>query len=50
VTDNGSKDFAGGIMAAERFIPLEGYREYPVDEMKERAAAFRADMQRRRST
>jgi len=37
-------------MAAEKFIVLEGYREYPVDEMKERAAAFPADMQRRRST
>jgi len=37
-------------MAAEKFIPLEGYREYPAEVMKKRAAAFRADMQRRRST
>jgi len=36
-------------MAAEKFIRLESYSEYPVGEMKERAAAFRADMQRRRS-
>jgi len=36
-------------MTAEKFIRLEGYREYPVEEMRERAAAFRGDMQRRRS-
>ena len=31
------------------FVPLSGYQEYPVDEMKQRAAAFSADMQRRRT-
>ncbi len=30
-------------------VPLSGYLEYPEDEMRRRAAAFRADMQRRRS-
>lgn len=30
-------------------VPLSGYREYPEDEMRRRAAAFQADMQRRRS-
>lgn len=36
-------------MADGRFVPLESYREYPVEEMKRRAADFRAEMQRRRS-
>ncbi len=36
-------------MAAEKFIRLDGYREYSVKEMKERSALFRGDMQRRRS-
>ncbi len=36
-------------MTPYRFVPLTGYREYPADEMRRRAAAFRADMQRRRS-
>lgn len=31
------------------FISLSGYREYPVDEMKRRAAAFYADIRRRRT-
>jgi nitroreductase len=31
------------------FVPLEGYREYPVDEMKRRAAEFYADVRRRRT-
>lgn len=31
------------------YIPLSSYREYPVDEMKERAKTFRADLQRRRT-
>jgi iodotyrosine deiodinase len=30
-------------------VPLDGYREYPEDEMRTRAAAFRAEMQRRRT-
>lgn len=30
-------------------VPLSGYVEYPEDEMRRRVAAFRADMQRRRS-
>lgn len=32
-----------------RFIPLSSYREYPVEEMKARAKAFRQELQRRRS-
>jgi len=31
------------------FIPLAQYREYPVDEMQRRAAAFYAEMNRRRT-
>lgn len=31
------------------FTPLSGYREYPVDEMRARAAEFYADLQRRRT-
>jgi nitroreductase len=31
------------------FIPLPGYREYPVDEMRRRAADFYTDIQRRRT-
>jgi len=30
-------------------IPLTQYREYPVDEMQRRAAAFYAEMNRRRT-
>jgi len=36
-------------MTAEKFIRLDGYFEYSVGEMRERAAGFRADMRRRRS-
>lgn len=36
-------------MAESKFIPLPDYREYPVEEMRERATTFRADMQRRRT-
>jgi nitroreductase len=32
-----------------KFIPLSHYREYPVDEMKQRAADFYSDMRRRRT-
>jgi len=32
-----------------RFLPLEGYREYPVDEMEKRAASFAEDLSRRRT-
>ena len=32
-----------------RFIPLNSYREYPQAEMIERAHAFNADLQRRRT-
>jgi nitroreductase len=31
------------------FVPLSGYREYPVDEMRTRAAGFYADLLRRRT-
>ncbi len=36
-------------MTASKFIPLDSYREYPQEEMKQRASSFRTDMQRRRS-
>ncbi len=36
-------------MEDKSFVPLVGYVEYPVDEMKRRAAAFRALMLRRRT-
>ncbi len=36
-------------MTDPRFVPLASYREYPVAVMKERAVAFSADMQRRRT-
>jgi nitroreductase len=36
-------------MAAPKFIPLTTYREYPVEEMRRRAIAFREKMQRRRT-
>jgi len=36
-------------MRKAKLVPLDSYREYPPEEMAERAAAFREDMQRRRS-
>ncbi len=36
-------------MGNAKLVPLDSYREYPPEEMIERAAAFRVDMQRRRS-
>lgn len=36
-------------MTDPRFVPLASHREYPVEAMRERAAAFSADMQRRRT-
>lgn len=36
-------------MSESGFVPLVGYREYPLEEMHRRSAAFRADMLRRRS-
>ena len=36
-------------MTKAKLVPLDSYREYPPEQMAERAAAFRADMQRRRS-
>lgn len=36
-------------MAQPGFIPLPNYREYPVDEMKRRAAEFYAEVNRRRT-
>lgn len=36
-------------MSKNDFIPLEEYKEYPVDEMKIRAAEFYADLKRRRT-
>jgi nitroreductase len=46
------KDFqisAEIFMALPKFIPLTAYREYPVEKMKQRAASFREEMQRRRT-
>lgn len=40
-----------GLPPAEpAFVPLPGWREYPVAEMEARARAFAADMRRRRTT
>lgn len=36
-------------MAKDNFIPLPNYREYPLEEMKQRAADFYADLKRRRT-
>ena len=36
-------------MSAARLIPYTAYQEYPVDEMRRRAATLRLDMQRRRT-
>jgi len=36
-------------MTAIKFVSLACYHEYPQDQMRQRAASFRADMQRRRS-
>jgi nitroreductase len=36
-------------MTAGKFVPLDSYREYSQEQMKQRAASFRTDMQRRRS-
>lgn len=36
-------------MTTARFKPLDGYVEYPVEEMRRRAADFYAEMQRRRT-
>ena len=36
-------------MTQAKYVPLDSYREYPPEEMRRRAAAFRAEMQRRRS-
>ncbi len=36
-------------MSTPEFVPLASYREYPPASMAQRAAAFRAEMQRRRS-
>jgi iodotyrosine deiodinase len=36
-------------MSENRFLPLTGYTEYPVDEMRRRLAEFYEDMNRRRT-
>lgn len=36
-------------MSKGEFIPLPHYREYPVEEMKQRAVEFRTELQRRRT-
>jgi iodotyrosine deiodinase len=36
-------------MPQARFVPLSQYHQYPVEEMKQRAADFYADMRRRRT-
>jgi len=36
-------------MTKPKFVPLANYREYPLEEMKQRAAAFYTEMQRRRT-
>jgi hypothetical protein len=37
-------------MTESKFIPLPAYREYPIEEMVERAKTFREELQRRRPT
>ncbi len=36
-------------MSSHQFVPLAGYREYHVDEMKQRAVLFYEQMQQRRT-
>ena len=36
-------------MSGNRFVPLESWREYPVDEMRRRVTGFLEDMRRRRT-
>lgn len=36
-------------MSNAKFVPIDSYREYPAEEMKRRAATFRAEMCQRRS-
>ena len=36
-------------MVKPAFIPIPAYREYPIEEMKRRAAEFHSDVQRRRT-
>jgi len=36
-------------MTIAKLVPLDCYHEYPPEQMKQRAASFRTDMQRRRS-
>lgn len=36
-------------MTTPRFVPLAHYREYPIEEMKQRAAVFYAEIRRRRT-
>ena len=36
-------------MPKKNFLPLSCYREYPVEEMKQRASEFYTDMKRRRT-
>ena len=36
-------------MSQPEFVPLPGYREYPVDEMRQRAAEFYEEIRRRRT-
>jgi len=36
-------------MTKAKLVPLDCYHEYPPEQMKQRAASFRTDMQRRRS-
>ena len=36
-------------MTESKYIPLPSYREYPVEEMGERARTFREELQRRRT-
>ena len=38
-----------GLMTEAKLIPLPGYREHPLEEMKKRAAEFHAEMRQRRT-
>jgi iodotyrosine deiodinase len=45
-----TKPGSGALDAPGEFEPLTSYREYDVEEMQRRAAAFEAEMNRRRTT
>lgn len=49
LTKGGAPSIISGMDTSTRLVPLTGYREYSVDEMRTRAASFYADLLRRRT-